>query len=88
MKWFLNWRRNKETAASIKDKLALLEEIRQSQLEWRNAQHRLEWVVGRDEVDCAIYDLVAAEKKYEMLLRLAKQQQWNQGFVNYEREVI
>ncbi|MFD0868155.1 Uncharacterised protein [Chlamydia abortus] len=88
MKWFLNWRRNKETAASIKDKLALLEEIRQSQLEWRNAQHRLEWVVGQDEVDCAIYDLVAAEKKYEMLLRLAKQQQWNQGFVNYEREVI
>lgn len=75
-------------AASIKDKLALLEEIRQSQLEWRNAQHRLEWVVGQDEVDCAIYDLVAAEKKYEMLLRLAKQQQWNQGFVNYEREVI
>lgn len=50
----------------------LLEEISKAKLEWQVAQHRLDVVVGHEQVDYAIYALEAAQKRYEMLIRQAK----------------
>jgi hypothetical protein len=55
----------------------LLEELKRAHGDWMNAQQRLDWVVEKDQIDYAIYALEAAEKKYEMLLRQAKQMPWN-----------
>ncbi|GIP36704.1 DUF2508 family protein [Paenibacillus sp. J2TS4] len=88
MKWFRRRKADGKALIQNQDKLAIIEELRKSQMEWANAVHRLEWVVKPDEVDCAIYDLMAAEKKYEMLLRKAKQYEWGPAFIYFEREVI
>jgi hypothetical protein len=56
-----------------RDKLQLLQEIRKAHLEWITAQCRFDFVVEKDQIDYAIYALEAAEKRYEMLLKLAKQ---------------
>ncbi|TBL72613.1 DUF2508 family protein [Paenibacillus thalictri] len=55
-----------------KDQLSLIQEIRSAQIEWVTAQKRFDYVCEREQIDYAIYALEAAEKRYEMLLRLAK----------------
>lgn len=63
------------------DKVGMHQEIRKAHLEWTTAHQRLEWVVEKDQIDYAIYALEAAEKRYVMLLRQAKQMQWEDGLL-------
>jgi hypothetical protein len=51
---------------------SLLEEIRLAHRDWVNAHRHFEYAVGKDQIDYAIYSIEAAEKRYEMLLRNAK----------------
>ena len=51
---------------------ALLRELRVAHREWACAQHRLDHVLGDDEIDYAIFALETAEKRYGMLLKQAK----------------
>lgn len=63
----------------FRDKVLMLQEVRRAHAEWRSAYHKLDWVVEKDQIDYAIYALEAAEKRYEMLLRQAKQLGWEDG---------
>jgi len=54
------------------DHEALLHELRVAHREWACAQHRLDHVLGDDEIDYAIFALETAEKRYGMLLKQAK----------------
>lgn len=48
-------------------------EIAEAQREWENANRFFDYASGKDQVDYAIYAIISAEKRYEMLLRIAKQ---------------
>lgn len=50
----------------------LIQEINKAKADWIAAQNRFGEAVGKDQVDYAIYLLEAAEKKYELLLKHAK----------------
>ena len=56
--------------------------------EWDNAGRHFEYAVGKDHVDYAIFAIEAAEKRYEMLLRKAKQLQVepSERLVLYKKE--
>ena len=47
-------------------------EIAEAHRDWENAIRFFDYAVGKDQIDYAIYYLITAEKRYEMLLRLAK----------------
>ncbi|WP_235561000.1 DUF2508 family protein [Bacillus sp. FJAT-28004] len=47
-------------------------EIVEAHREWENANRFFDYAVGKDQIDYAIYCMITAEKRYEMLLRLAK----------------
>ncbi len=51
----------------------LSQEITEAHQEWENANRFFNYAVGKDQVDYAIYAMISAEKRYEMLLRTAKQ---------------
>ncbi len=63
----------------FRDKVSMLQEVRRAHADWRAAYVKLDWVVEKDQIDYAIYALEAAEKRYEMLLRQAKQLGWEDG---------
>jgi hypothetical protein len=65
----------------FQDKLGMHLEVRKAHMEWQAAHKNLDWAVGRDQIDYAIFALEAAEKRYEMLLRQAKQVGWEDGLV-------
>jgi len=48
-------------------------EIREAHTEWENANRFFQFASGKDQVDYAIHAIIAAEKRYTMLLRMAKQ---------------
>ena len=48
-------------------------EIMKAHSEWELACKRLDYALGEDEIDYAVFMLEAAEKRYGMLLRRAKQ---------------
>ncbi|MNI51984.1 hypothetical protein D3C73_1067370 [compost metagenome] len=48
-------------------------EVSRARKEWEQARFAFENAVGKDEVDVAIYTLEAAERKYQIQLREAKQ---------------
>lgn len=50
----------------------MLSAIRKAHREWQDAKHQLDHVDHRDQIDCAIYNFEAAQKRYEMLIRQAK----------------
>jgi len=50
----------------------LRKEIAVAHQEWINASTFFEIAEGKDQIDYAIFAMIAAEKRYEMLLRLAK----------------
>jgi hypothetical protein len=58
------------------DKHMLLSEIRNAHHDWEIAHSHLEWALETDSIDYSIYALEAAEKRYEMLLKLAKRKEW------------
>lgn len=48
-------------------------EITEAHQEWENANRFFNYASGKDQIDYAIYAIISAEKRYEMLLRTAKQ---------------
>lgn len=48
-------------------------DVRKSQMEWERAQLLFQEATGQDQIDYAIYILEAAERKYQMNLKQAKQ---------------
>ena len=84
MRWFrrLYSQAEKRLKDSVfRDKLAILLEIRKAHADWKAAYMKLNWVLEKDQIDCAIYALEAAEKRYEMLVRQAKQMGWEDGLL-------
>jgi hypothetical protein len=74
MKWaFWLRRRSGKPFALSEEERGLLNEIKTAKRDWEMAYHRIDLANGHDEIDYAIFALEAAEKKYEMLLRQAKQ---------------
>lgn len=69
----------------LPDKQQLMEEVRVALQEWKNAHRQFDYAQERDEIDYAIYALEAAEKRYEMLLRKAKQQKLHVLYVGYPK---
>ncbi|QAY68520.1 DUF2508 family protein [Paenibacillus protaetiae] len=47
-------------------------EIAEAKRDWVNANRFFETAAGQDQIDYAIYAIISAEKRYEMLLRAAK----------------
>ncbi|WP_249716538.1 DUF2508 family protein [Paenibacillus sp. J31TS4] len=80
-------RKRKETAALRQDKFGMLLEVEKAHQKWKAAQEALEWAVHAEEVDCAIYEMVAAERKYVMLLKLAGKVEWTEEDLFARREV-
>ncbi|MFC4778993.1 DUF2508 domain-containing protein [Paenibacillus sp. GCM10023252] len=72
-----------ETAISTE---RLRKEIVEAHREWVNACSFFEVACGHDEVEYAIYNLISAEKRYGMLLNLAKRPDrvwpaWREGLL-------
>ncbi|NDI36821.1 DUF2508 family protein [Chengkuizengella sediminis] len=55
--------------------ISIYEEIEQAKQDWIAAGKKFNYAVDKDEIDFAIFSLEAAEKRYEMLLRQAKELQ-------------
>lgn len=84
MKFSSHWFRAKwdevahKQAESIREeKQMLLHEIHIAHKNWLCAQKQFDFALGEDQVDYAIYCLEAAEKRYEMLLKQAKELPFN-----------
>lgn len=55
-----------------KQKLELLEDLRKAHADWLVLQSIFDYAVEPNQIDQVIYQLNAAEKKYELLYRRAK----------------
>jgi hypothetical protein len=84
-KWFDSSKRQ-ANLLEIKDRHLLFEEIGKARKEWSEARERLDWAIGKDHIDYSIYALETAEKRYEMLLRIAKQKHWDNKPIQLEKE--
>lgn len=47
-------------------------EIREALMHWKTAEQKFEYACGHDEVELAIYQVMAAEQKYRLLLNKAR----------------
>ncbi|GIO94383.1 MULTISPECIES: DUF2508 family protein [Paenibacillus] len=56
-------------------------DVRKSQMEWERAHMMFQEATGQDQIDYAIYMLEAAERKYQMNLKQAKQLNINSVFM-------
>lgn len=52
-----------------------LNEVEESLREWKIAENNFNYVVEKDFIDLNIYQVVAAQKKYETLLNKARKEQ-------------
>ena len=57
----------------LTEEYLIIKEIEKAKNEWICAQIKLDYVIENDQIDYAIYALGAAEKRYNMLIRQAKQ---------------
>ncbi|MFB6365608.1 DUF2508 family protein [Paenibacillus elgii] len=74
-KWEIGNKKDRlQREAVEQDRLLLVEEIRKAHVEWEVAQRRFDYVVEKEQIDYAIFALEAAEKRFEMLLKQAKNQ--------------
>ncbi|KEQ23668.1 DUF2508 family protein [Paenibacillus tyrfis] len=72
-KWEIGSKKERlQREAVEQDRLLLVEEIRKAHMEWEVAQRRFDYVVEKEQIDYAIFALEAAEKRFEMLLKQAK----------------
>lgn len=62
-----------QASEEISYKQHLYEEVMKARAEWEMASHAFQYALGKDEVDVAIYTLEAAERKYQIKLKQAKQ---------------
>ncbi|MCZ8514604.1 DUF2508 family protein [Paenibacillus filicis] len=74
MRWLEKWRtRGKKPRADIRqDQVDLVREIQKAHMEWTIAQKRLDYVVEKEQIDYAVFAMEAAEKRFEMLIKQAK----------------
>jgi hypothetical protein len=84
-RWFDSGKRE-ASLLEVKERRLLIEEISKARKEWSEAQARLDWALGKDHIDYSIYALETAEKRYEMLLRIAKQKDWDNSPALMEKE--
>ncbi len=56
----------------FEERVQLVEEIRRAHMEWEVAERRFHYAVEKEQIDYAIYALEAAEKRFEMLIKQAK----------------
>lgn len=66
-------RRNRFEMQEQTEREELIRELEQAKADWNNARNKLDHVVDKDQIDYVIYLLEAAEKRYNMLLKKAKQ---------------
>ncbi|MFH5186726.1 DUF2508 family protein [Paenibacillus sp. TAB 01] len=72
--WHKLKRSSKKRQQEMKnERLQLLQEIDKAHSEWVTAQHRLDYVLEKEQIDYAVYAMEAAEKRFEMLIKQAKQ---------------
>ncbi|WP_246313288.1 DUF2508 family protein [Paenibacillus foliorum] len=62
----------KKLEMEMDDKLQLMQEIERAHMEWVTAQKRLDFVLEKEQIDYAVFALEAAEKRFEMLIKQAK----------------
>jgi hypothetical protein len=66
----------KQKNADVGHEMKYMDEIRleisEAHRDWENANRFFNYAVGKDQIDYAIHCMVTAEKRYDMLLRLAK----------------
>ncbi|GIQ71320.1 hypothetical protein XYCOK13_41440 [Xylanibacillus composti] len=72
-----------ERRQPVSQDMALYREIKDAEHNWRVAEQRMNEAVDKDQIDYAIYTLEAAEKRYEMLIRQAKQRKLRIGFAEW-----
>ena len=78
MKWWKRWtgsllrKPTKDEQVEISDEL--VSEIWKAHQDWVVAQQKLDYARSHDQIDYAVYIIEAAEKRYDMLLRQAKEQ--------------
>lgn len=75
MRWRYFRFRNRSNALekyNEKYKLELLEDLQKAHADWLVLQSAFEYAVEPNQIDQVIYQLNAAEKKYELLYRQAK----------------
>lgn len=64
--------------ANEQDKLwSVFMDVRKSQMEWERAHMMFQEAMGQDQIDYAIYMLEAAERKYQINLKQAKELNMN-----------
>lgn len=59
-------------------------DVRKSQMEWERAHMLFQEAMGQDQIDYAIYMLEAAERKYQINLKQAKQLKLNSVHMHEE----
>ncbi|MCR8636143.1 MULTISPECIES: YaaL family protein [Paenibacillus] len=62
----------RKSELEMNDKLQLMQEIERAHMEWVTAQKRLDFVLEKEQIDYAVFALEAAEKRFEMLIKQAK----------------
>lgn len=87
--WMKFWQKNKQEPKlepSVQlDRYMLVQEIRKAHLEWEIAQKRFDYVTEKEQIDYSIYALEAAEKRFEMLIKQAKDMKISAGEVAASR---
>jgi 16S rRNA C967 or C1407 C5-methylase (RsmB/RsmF family) len=56
----------------LHEKTQLMQEIEKAHMDWITAQKRLDFVLEKEQIDYAVFALEAAEKRFEMLIKQAK----------------
>lgn len=77
IQWILNRKQGQKGRQKLNQeyeyKELLYRDVMRAKREWEQARWAFEEAVGNDEVDVAIYLLEAAERKYQIKLKEAKQ---------------
>jgi hypothetical protein len=60
-----------------KEQQFLLQELQKAHKVWINSQAQFNFALGKDQIDYAICCMEAAEKRYEMLLKQARDLHFN-----------
>jgi hypothetical protein len=60
-----------------KEQQFLLQELQKAHKVWINSQAQFNFALGKDQIDYAICCMEAAEKRYEMLLKQARELHFN-----------
>ncbi|MEK8130813.1 DUF2508 family protein [Paenibacillus filicis] len=74
-RWWKSRRMDKQAETVFIERVRLVQEITKAHMEWEVAQKRFEYALGKEQIDYAVYALEAAEKRFEMLIKLAKDSQ-------------